>query len=114
MSHRIDQINSLIEKELSQIILKEVDLPQGCLATITKVDTAKDLSQSYIWISVLPTSQQEKILKLLEDNLGHLNHLVSQKLMIRKMPKFILKVDIREEKASHIEELLNTVGREKS
>lgn len=109
MSHRIDQINSLIKRELGQIILEELDVPQGCFITITKVETTKDLSQAKIWISILPESRREELLQLLEKNIDHFNHLLARKLVMKKMPHFIIKIDISEEKASRIEELIDKV-----
>ncbi len=39
MSKRIPQVNQLIKKELSQIILREIEFPVGVLVTLTRVET---------------------------------------------------------------------------
>ena len=46
MSNRIEKVNSLIQTELSQIFLKEVDFPKNILATITRVETVPNLSET--------------------------------------------------------------------
>lgn len=113
MSNRIDKVNSLIKRELSEIILKEMDFPVGCLVTVTKVETTKDLSQSFVWISVLPEGQRPQIFEVLEKSAGHLNYLLAKRLIMWKVPHIFFKIDSREEKASHIEELLDQIGQQK-
>ena len=113
MSHRIDQLNSLLQQEISQTILKEIDLPIGCLVTVTKVETTKDLEQANIWVSILPENRLAEIEEILEKNIGRVAKIIAKRLFIRKMPHLVLKIDSREIKASHIEELLGQIGQQK-
>jgi len=54
MNKRILRINSLIRDELSNILLREVEFPDGVLATITRVEVSDDLFNASVYISVLP------------------------------------------------------------
>jgi len=65
MSYRILKVNKLIKKELSEAILKEFDLPEGILLTITRVETSSDLSQARAYFSTLPEGKSKALLKLL-------------------------------------------------
>jgi len=112
MSHRIDQINELIKRELSKLFLKEIDFPTDCLITIRKVETSKDLEQAKIWVSILPTDNQANVMRIIKKNIGHLQNLLARILVIRQMPKLIVKLDTTERKASRIDELLNQIKQE--
>lgn len=112
MSHRIPQLNELLRQEISELFLKEINWPPNALATITKVDTAKDLSQTRILVSVLPINAGEQILKMLNNQARHIQYMLGQKLVIRKIPKIIFRIDDTEEKASHIEALIDKIHRQ--
>ena len=52
MNDRINRINELIQQQLSQIIAQELELPNECLITITRVKTSPDIKNSKIFITV--------------------------------------------------------------
>ena len=109
-SHRIAKVNSLIEKELG-IILREFLIGQNSLATITKVETSKDMRWSKIWISVLG-NDEDKILNFLKDNIydiqGELNHKFATKII----PKLQFFLDTSGKYAQHIDEVIKKIHKE--
>lgn len=111
-SHRIKQINELIHQQLSEIILKEVSTPTGCLITITKVDTTRDLSQARVSISVLPEHFQHSILADLRKKAKSLRYALGDILVIRKTPKLLFQLDPTEVKAAHIDALIDKIHKE--
>ena len=113
MSHRLAQVNELIKQELGKLFLKEIDFPQDCLVTITKVETSKSLEHTNVWLSILPTDSQEKVFTILNKNIGHLQHPLNKTLVMRIVPKIVFKKDTTEQKAARIEELLNQISRKK-
>jgi ribosome-binding factor A len=106
MSKRIQRVNQLLKKELGQIILKEIEFPQGVLVTVTRVGTSVDLNQTQIFISCLPETQSKNILEILNRQIYN----IQQKLNKRLKMKFIPRIEFREEKetreAGRIEEIL--------
>lgn len=111
-SHRIKQINELVHKELDKVILKEAGLPPGYLATITKVQTSADLGQSKISISVLPRDKQGTILKSLNNIAKHLQFELGKIIILRKTPKLLFIIDEQQQKAIHIDELIDKIHKE--
>lgn len=109
MSRRIAQLNSLIQRELGQAILQEIDLPSDTLVTITKVQTAADLSQAKIWISVLPAEKRDLVLTTLQKNKSKLQSFLNFRLRLRKIPQIKFVLDLSEEKAERINELLDEI-----
>ncbi len=86
MDNRHLQIDELIRKELANIFLKEVDFPKGCLVTITRVKTSKDIKDARVFISVLPGMFIGKVLSLIRNRSRHFVYLLKKRLSIKYVP----------------------------
>ena len=53
MSQRTDRLDSQIQQELMQLLQREMKDPRLGFATITRVETARDLGHARVWVSVL-------------------------------------------------------------
>lgn len=106
---RLAQINELIRQELGNIFSRELELPLGCLATISRVDTSADLEHARIWIKVFPFSQAPVIFKIILKNQSEIKRLLSHQIILKFMPSLTFKLDKSEEKASRINELINQI-----
>ena len=62
MSHRIEQINALLQQIIAEIFIENIEFEPGVLATITRVDTAADLGHAKIFVSVLPLAKKKEAL----------------------------------------------------
>lgn len=112
MSYRILQINELIRHELSQLLVNEIEFPKGCLVTIIRVETSRDLRHAKIWISILPEGYTQKVLERLKREIGRLQFALNKKLTMKPLPRIRFVVDETEKKASDIETLLNKIKAE--
>ena len=112
MSKRIPRVNSLIRNELSRILLKEVDFPQGILVTLTRVETSSDLQESKVYISVLPSGKTKEILKILNKIIYGLQKTLNQRLKIRPIPRIKFVKEEKTNEAERIEELLEVLKKE--
>jgi len=106
MSNRIPRANALIKKELSKILLREVDFPPGVLATVTRVETLASLSEAKIYISVIPENKTEEVLKMLNKEIYNLQQQLNKRLKMRPVPKIWLKKEEKAKEAARIEEVL--------
>ncbi len=99
MDNRHLQIDELLRKELGDIFLREVDFPKGCLVTITKVRTSKDIKEAEVFVSVLPGAFIGKVLSLLRKRSKHFVYLLKKKLSIKHVPdlNFVFDDNISEE-----------------
>ena len=106
MTNRISRVNQLIRKELSQIVLREVEFPQGVLVTLTRVETISNMSESRVYIGCLPESQREKILSILKSVIWHLQQLLNKRLRMRPIPKIVFLEEKETSEAGQIEGVL--------
>lgn len=109
MSFRLPRVNSLIKNELSRIILKELDLSRDILVTLTRVETAPNLSDARIYISVLPDEKSDKIFRLLNKMVYFLQKKLDKRLRMRPIPKIIFFKEEKTEEADKIEEILEEI-----
>jgi len=111
MLQRIQRVNQLIKGQISQLILKEIDFG-SVLVTVTEVDTAANLSQSKIKISVLPGEKSEQVMRILKRNVFRLQQVLNKRLAMRIVPKIKFVIDQTEAKAQRIEEILGQIKRD--
>lgn len=109
MAERIPQVNQLIKKELGRLILKEVDLPEGVLVTLTRVETASNLIEAKVYISSMPDDQLPGILSILRKNVYFLQQKLNERLKMRPIPKIIFIEEKSTREAGRVEELLEKI-----
>lgn len=109
MSRRIESVNKLIKEEISKIILKEIELPKGTLATVTRVETSSDLRDARIYISCLSEKNASKILKIINNNIYNLQEGLNKRLSMKIVPKIRFLEEKETRKAARIEEILEGI-----
>lgn len=109
---RIEKVNSLIQKELGNIILKEIDIFPGVLLTITRVECARNLFSCRVYISVIPEDNFDNILALLNRHIYELQQKLNKKMRMRPVPKIQFLKEKKTAEAGRIEELLEHVKKD--
>jgi ribosome-binding factor A len=103
---RKQRVSELILAELGKIILREVEIPLGTIATIVEVDVTDKLDYARIHVSVIPSARADEALKSLNSRLPYLQHLLQRQIEIRPMPQLSFEVDRGVERAAAIEKAL--------
>lgn len=103
---RMNRVNELIQKTLSQIILQEIEFEPNILVTISKVQTNADLKSTKIFVSVLPFDKRKQIVKILNENKSVLQNELGKNIEIKYTPKMEFYYDETEEKTEEINTLL--------
>lgn len=111
---RIEQVNQLIKKELGQIILKEGDFSKNVLVTITRVETFSNLIGAKIYVSVLPDSQSQRILEILNRRIFSIQQLLNKRLRMRPIPKISFVEEKETVQAGRVEQLLQEIKDQKN
>jgi ribosome-binding factor A len=109
---RIQRVNQLIKKELSQIILRELDFPKGVLVTVTRVETSKNLIQTRVYISVLPEEKGPEILETMNQKIYSIQQLLNKRLKMRPLPKIVFVEEKETAQAGKIEQLLKEIKKD--
>ena len=113
MKNRIDQVNKLIRQELGQIILREVDMPEGVVVTLTRVAASGNLQQAKVYISVVPDKNTPEVLKSLQQNIYSIQQMLNSRLKMRPVPRIRWVPETATAEAQKIEELLDQIKKER-
>jgi len=106
MTKRLERVNSLIKKELGQIILREIEIPSDVLVTLTRVESSIDLADAKAYIAVLPSDQTEKVLSILDKMIYELQKILDKRLKMRPIPKIRFVGEEQNLEAAKIEGIL--------
>lgn len=109
MSKRIQRVNQLVKRELSQLLLREVKFPTDTLVTVTRVETSPDLRESRIFISVMPEAKTAKIIDFLQGRIYGLQQKINKRLKMKPLPKLKFLEEKKTKEAGRIEELLEEI-----
>lgn len=112
MSKRIERVNSLIEKELGQIILREIELPKDILVTLTGVETSIDLANAKVYIAVLPSDRAGMVLGVLNKMIYGLQKILNKRLRMRPVPKIRFVEEEQNMEAAKIEGIIEGLKNE--
>ncbi|MFC2045247.1 30S ribosome-binding factor RbfA [Chloroflexota bacterium] len=115
MGHRIERINHLILREISELLRCQVKDPRlGTFITITEVLTSPDLKHARVLVSsVHGEGDKEEILSALVTASGFLRNELSKRLKLRRIPDLNFKWDSSIEQGSYILELIDKVNVER-
>jgi len=114
MSNRLQRLDSLIKKELGQIIFREVEVPKGVLVSVSRVEVSQDLSLAKVYVSVMPESRINEVFKALNKMIYVLQRSLNRRLEMRSVPrvKFLKEEEIKREE--RIEEIFRKIDNERT
>ena len=84
----IERINSELAKQLSRIIMFELNDPRiSGMLTVLEVQTSDDLSHARVYVSYYgDSSKEESTFAALESCTGHIRNLLKQRVKMRNVP----------------------------
>ncbi len=103
---KIQKLEKQIERELSHILLNDVNDDIGFI-TITGVDLTKDLSFAKIYYSVLGNEDKKAaVAKNLDKAKGFMRTMLGTRVQMRKLPELIFSFDESIEYGNKIDKLI--------
>jgi ribosome-binding factor A len=94
MSQRTDRLDSQIRQELMELLQREMKDPRLGFATITRVETARDLGHARVWVSVLGNEvERERTMDALRVATPWLRRRLGERLSLRHVPELTVRED---------------------
>ncbi len=109
MSSRIAKINKHLQRTVGEILLKEADLPNDTLVTISRVETTPNLRFSIIWLYVSPSTQAETVLDSLKKQMYDIQGSLNRSLQFRPLPRIRFQHDTGNDYADTINKKLDEI-----
>ncbi len=116
MAHRIERVNNLIRREISELLQRQVKDPRlGSFITVTEVSTSPDLRSAKVFVSSI-NSQANKgeLLSVLTGASGFLRSELTRRLKLRRVPDLTFHWDDSIERGEHLLELIERVSADKT
>lgn len=114
MAHRIERVNALIRKELSELIQHQLRDPRlDSFVAITEVSTSPDLRYARVYISCISGKKEaDKVLEVLNSAAGFLRKELAGKIRLRRIPEISFTWDDSIEHGDFILRLIDEVRAE--
>jgi ribosome-binding factor A len=94
MSQRTDRLDSQIRAELAELMQREMKDPRIGFATITRVETARDLGTAKVWVSIMGSDEErDQTMKALTDAAPWMRRQLGDRLTLRHIPQLVIKHD---------------------
>ena len=112
MTRRIEQVDNLIRREISELLQRQVKDPRlGSFVTVTEVSTSPDLKYAKIFISRIGGEQEkQETLGALASASGFLRNELAKHLKLRRIPELSFQWDDSIERGAHLLELIDQVS----
>jgi len=107
---RSEKVADLIQKEISQMLVKSIKDPRIGFVTITRVSVSEDCRFAKIYFSVVGTlEERERSIKGLESAKGYVRKELGRRIRLRYTPDIVFQFDPSIEYAIHMEELIQSI-----
>lgn len=111
---RSEKVADLIQKEVSQMLVKSIKDPRIGFVTITRVLVSEDCRFARIFFSVAgPLEERERSLEGLNHAKGYVRKELGRRVRLRYTPDIVFQFDPSIEYAIRIEELIQNIHHEK-
>lgn len=113
MSIKTDRIGSNLVKEISYILMMEVNDPDLKFVTITDCKVTTDLSFAKVYFTILNTDKKNEILESLNNAKGFIRRELADRVDIRHIPELNFVYDESIEYGKKIENIIEEISEDK-
>lgn len=106
---RPQKVADQIQRELAEILRRELQDPRLALVTITAVDAAPDLSHAVVYFTCLERVQADAAERALRKASGFLRHSLARRIKLYTTPELRFKYDESVERGAHLSQLIDSV-----
>lgn len=114
MAHRIERINNLIRREISELLQRQVKDPRlRTFVAVTEVSTTTDLKYAKVFVSYISSQEErQEILGALTAASGFLRKELNRNLRLRHIPELSFHWDDSIERGDRLQRLIDQVSSE--
>ena len=112
MTHRIERVNNLIRREISELLQRQVKDPRlGSFVAVTEVSTSSDLRYAKVFVSCMGSEEEkQEMLRGLEAATGFFRNKLARNLRLRRIPELSFHWDDSIERGAHLLQLIDEVS----
>jgi len=105
-----------LQRELSNILFREIDTQLGTVTGVTHVKISPDLLQAKVYLTVMPDEKRKEVLFLLNDTQVNIRHVLAQRIrhVVRAVPQLQFFYDDTLEQANKLDGILADLNAERA
>ena len=108
MSQRTERVDELLRQEIGDLLRREVADQRIGFVTITRVDTAPDLSHARVWVSIIGQQAERSVtLSALRRAMPFIRHQLGGRVRLRRIPDLHVELDETSERGTRVLQLLH-------
>ena len=106
---RPQKVADLIQRELSDLLRREVRDPRVGMVTLTAVDVSPDLSHAKVFFTILDKEKQGATTQALQRAAGFLRSQLAHRMKMYTTPELRFAYDESVERGDHLSQLIDSV-----
>jgi len=111
---RSDKVADLIQKEISEMLVRSIKDPRVGFVTITRVSVSDDCRLARVYFSVMGTvAEKERSMKGLDSAKGYVRRELGRRMTLKHVPEIVFKFDPSIEYAIHLGEVFDHLQQER-
>ena len=111
---RSDKVADLIQKEISEMLVRSIKDPRVGFVTITRVSVSEDCRLAKVYFSVMGTVvEKERSMKGLDSAKGYVRRELGRRMTLKHIPEIVFKFDPSIEYAIHLGEVFDHLQQER-
>ncbi|MDR3250672.1 MAG: 30S ribosome-binding factor RbfA [Tannerella sp.] len=107
---RLNKIERLLQKELSELFRKQTAVMRGTLVTVSAVRVSPDLGLAKVYLSIFPSDKSRELLESVEKNKRTLRFDLGQivRTQLRRIPELAFFIDDSLDYVENIDKILKS------
>ena len=110
---RPQRVGDLIQRELSELVARELRDPRVGMVTLTAVDVSPDMSHAKVFFTLLDKERLEEVQEGLRRAAGFLRSQLAKRVKLYSIPELRFEYDESVERADRLSRLIDRAGRKK-
>lgn len=111
MANKQERIKVLIQKNISDILLFELQNPMMKWVTVQSVNVSNDFSYAKVYVTYFDKEKVSEVIKTLNHLKGVIRASLAKKMDIYRIPELSFYYDDSYDKGARIEEILNELNK---
>ena len=107
------RINEFIHEHVARIMHRLLEIEPGHMVTVTRVETAPDLSQAYVYVTVFPENVRGTVLKQIRRQASEIREELDNVMRRKQTPKLLFRIDEGSEHVPRMQKLFEQLDEER-
>jgi len=114
MKHRLERVNEVLKRELSDLFSRELNFSSQVLVTIHAVEITSDLRQCKVFVSVIGNDDQKtRVISELTDRRIDLQRELAKRVVLKYTPHLNFALDDSIERGNRVLEIIQDLDQTK-